>query len=118
MRRAAGAATLRSHAVQNGKVDPCFSLAIDNVLAGAEGRPVGVLHSTLRGAPQAPGPAAVKSSIGELAACGYAPAAAAGALAACGGDADAALARLFWQLTGQGARSGEWLSAERPSSGV
>lgn len=76
------------------------------MLAGAEGRPVGVLHSTLRGAPPTQGPAATPGGVAELVACGYAPAAAAGALAAAGGDADAALARLFWQLTGQGARAG------------
>lgn len=70
-----------------------------------------MLHSTHRAAP-APPDAADADTVAELAAFGYACTAAAGALAACGGDVDAALGRLFWQLTGLQAASGErpWLA--------
>jgi hypothetical protein len=73
--------------------------------AGAAGRPVGVLHSGLRARPAAPG-AAKPSDVAELAAFGYPPAAAAGALAACGSDVDAALVRLFRGLNGGAAAAG------------
>lgn len=86
----------RTGASSNGA--PCRS-------AGAAGRPVGVLLNMLGSTPARPGTPDA-GGVAELAAFGYAPAAAAGALAACGGDVDAALARLFWQLTGQG-RPGE-----------
>jgi hypothetical protein len=80
--------------------------------AGAAGRPVGVLHSNLRARPAAPG-AARPSDVAELAAFGYPPEAAARALAACGSDVDAALARLFCGLDSGDAAAGAWRREKR-----
>ncbi|KAK9846310.1 hypothetical protein WJX81_001334 [Elliptochloris bilobata] len=115
---AAGAAALEAcldwlcmH-VPEGELPPAFG-------PGAEGRPVGVLHSTLRGALRPTAPAAASGDVTELAAFGYAPAAAAGALAACSGDADAALRRLFRDLVGHDCRTGEAIpdGADEPPGG-